>query len=132
VVVPSPDTDGAVWDLPADKRPDGRTAANPTPAVVQPRPASGPTFNDRMAQAIAAQRLLAAQNARLSTKRAELQRWDEAAQEKFQQAFGTTDAAARQLVLRKVEQQIDRNAKLMVTLADAVNFEFYVRTKKAK
>ena len=77
-----------------------------------------------------AQQVLAAQTARLEAKRAELQRWDEAAQAKFRQAFGTTDESARQLVLRRIEQQIDQNTKLQAAIAETVSFEFYVQTKR--
>jgi hypothetical protein len=85
-----------------------------------------------MSRAVAAQQALAASNARLEGKRAELTRWDAAAHEKFQRAFGTTDERARRAVLQRIEQQLQKNQQVLAAIADGVNFEFYLQTKKSR
>jgi hypothetical protein len=85
-----------------------------------------------MVQAVAAQRTLALTNARLEAKRAELQRWDERAQEKFRRAFGTTQEEVREQVLSRIDQEIQRNNQLLAVIAQNVNFEFYLQTKNRK
>jgi hypothetical protein len=85
-----------------------------------------------VARAVAARQALAAANGRLETKLGELERWDAAAQEKFHRAFGTTDERVRQAVRERIEKQRDKNLGLMAAIADGINFEFYMQTKKAR
>jgi type IV secretory pathway VirB10-like protein len=92
----------------------------------------GPSHSQRMAQAVEAQRALAAANVRLDAKRRELQRWDAEAQEKFRRAFGTTDERVRRAVLQRIDEQKERNQRLLAAITDGMNFEFYMQTKKAR
>jgi hypothetical protein len=136
--------DALDWDLPQDTkhgrakdtgpRPDA-AARSGQPANIRPPVSAdrqGGSWNDRMVQAVNVQRTLVLLNARLEAKRAELQRWDEQAQEKFRRAFGTAQEEARQQVLGRIDQEIQRNNQLLAVLAQNVNFEFYLQTKNRK
>ena len=124
-----------------------RVEAVPGPSTPAPTPASparlpvaapvaaqstshNPTFNDRMAQVIATEQNLAVQTARLEAKRAELERWDDVAQEKFRRAFGTVDEAARQRIIQVLSQQITRNRQTLAALAEGVNLDFFLQSKQ--
>jgi hypothetical protein len=88
--------------------------------------------NDRVLRAALAQQALAAQTALFRAKRAELERWDRAAQEKFAKAFGTTDEAVRERVLQRLDALIDRNIKAMAAIADNINFQAYLESRKGE
>jgi hypothetical protein len=130
-----------VWDLPeADKRRIreavlARTSPKPgagAPAASQ-APASEPAQTpENVSRALAAHKALAAQVARLVAKRDEIKRWDEQAQDKFRQAFGSADEALRARVLQRIDQEIQQRTRLMATLADNIRFEFYVARNKSQ
>jgi hypothetical protein len=127
-----PGSRAPVAPLPSTVVPERRAVERPaTDAEAAERPPSA-SFHGRMAQAIATQQALAAANARLDTKQAELERWDAAAQEKFHRAFGSTDERLRQAVLQRIEQQREKNLQLLAAITDGVNFEFYMQTKKPR
>jgi hypothetical protein len=90
----------------------------------------GESRNDQIIKAVAVQQALAAQNARLEAKLAELKRWDSQAQEKFLRAFGTTDETVRQRVIQRIDALIERNLQTMESIADSVNFDFFLEGRK--
>jgi hypothetical protein len=97
---------------PADRRvpaPEHRAIRPPAePVEGEPKAtatrAEGRSYSDRVTRAVVAQQALAAENARLEAKPAELERWDAVARDKFRRAFGTTDERMRQLVYQRIEQ----------------------------
>jgi hypothetical protein len=113
-------------------RPPSRPAEGEGEPQTQPARSEGGSYNDRVVQAVAAQQALAAENARLGARLAELERWDTVAQDKFRRAFGTADERVRQLVFQRIEQRRERNQQLIAALADGLNLEFYMRTKKPR
>jgi hypothetical protein len=120
----------AVEEPAEDEQPEApaaRTTAAPKPASVD-----GASYADRMTRAVAARQTLVAQNARLDGKRRELLRWGSEDQEKFRRAFGSTDEQLRRAVLQRIEQQQARNRQLMAAIADGMNFDFYIQTKKPR
>ena len=128
-----------VWDLPETEKARIRQAvrlrtapetASAPAAPTAPAAADSPVVPERVARAVAAQKAIAAQMARLLAKRAEIQRWDEVAQAKFRQAFGSTDEPVRARVMQRINQQIQEGSRLMAALADTISFEFYVAQKK--
>jgi hypothetical protein len=141
---PNPGTGEDVdWDLPADTSKEPAPAAGDrrsTTKPVTPRPAAAPTapapatgsFSDRVTQAVALKQALAAQNARLKAKWAELDRWDATAQEKFRRAFGSSDEQLRGRVMDRIEQLIDRNNQSIAAISENLNFEFFLQSKKRK
>lgn len=56
------------------------------------------------------------QRALLEAKKAELQKWDAGAQANFQPMFGSTDEAARQQILQRIDKMLELNRSL--TLAN--------------
>jgi hypothetical protein len=116
---------------PAGSATPQRRAAEPPASETAERPQGG-SFHDRVTRAVAAEKALAAANTRLEAKLAELERWDAVAQEKFHRAFGTTDERVRQAVVQRIEQQREKNLRLMAAIADSVNFEFYMQSKKPR
>jgi hypothetical protein len=132
--------DEVIWDLPAAEKQRIKKAVLAREAIApqgQPQPAPGPTppvypsaDEVRQANAIAAHKALTAQLARLTAKRAEIQRWDSQAQEKFRQAFGSTDEQLRKAVLQRIDQQIQESSRLLAALADNIRFDFYVSRDK--
>jgi hypothetical protein len=88
-----------------------------------------PAVPERLVRAVSAHKALAAQVAKLMAKRAEIERWDGPAQEKFRRAFGTTDDKVRQRVLQQIDRQIQEASRVLASLADTIRFEFYVSQK---
>jgi hypothetical protein len=130
--------DEVVWDLPEAEKIRIREAvrARTSPRVQQPSSSSGniapvstPVVPERLVRAVAAHKALATQVAKLMAKRAEIERWDGPAQEKFRRAFGTTDNQVRLRVLQQIDRQIQEASRLMASLADTIRFEFYVSQK---
>jgi hypothetical protein len=107
-----------------------RTPATPATATPATPVVRGPSQNDRIVKAVATQQALAAQNVLLEAKRAELQRWDRPAQEKFLRAFGTTDEGTRDRVIQRIDALIERNLQAMTTIADNLNFESFMENRK--
>jgi hypothetical protein len=109
-----------------------RPTTQPPVRVTTPEPTTDRplAFNERMAELIAAQQELATENARLEVKLNELTRWDDAAQEKFVRAFGTTDQAVRQRIMKLIEQKMEQNRQTAATLAEGANLQFYLQTKR--
>jgi hypothetical protein len=93
---------------------------------------AGESWNERVVKAVQLQQAQAAQNARLEAKKAELERWDAPAQEKFRRAFGTADEAVRQRVLERIGALIQRNQQTIAAIADGMNFEFYLTANKCQ
>jgi hypothetical protein len=108
--------------------PSRATAPAPSPTTR----AQGLSFHDRVAQAITTQQALLTANARLEAKLAELQRWDEAAQDKFRRAFGTTEERVRQAVAQRLLEQRQKNLQALATITDGMNLEFYLQSKKPR
>jgi hypothetical protein len=125
-----------VWDLPETEKRRIREAVLSRTAPMQsvsttPAPTTeAPALPERITRALAAHKALAAQVNRLMAKRTEIQRWDNVAQEKFRQAFGSTDEQLRQRVLQRIDQLIQEGSRQLTTLADEIRFEFYVARNK--
>jgi len=133
----NPGNDDVVWDLPAAEKQRIKQAVRlredaPAPSQAAPTTATTPQADGRLANAIAAHKALAAQLGRLSAKRAQVQRWDAQAQEKFRQAFGSTDEQVRKAVLQRIDQQIQESSRLLTALADNIRFDFYVSRDKQR
>lgn len=132
------DGNEVVWDLPeAEKRRIReavrfRETESAPQAVSRPVAATpqAPALSDRVARALAAHKTLTAQVARLMAKRNEIQRWDGPAQEKFRQAFGSTDEQVRQRVQQRIDQLIQEGTRVLASLAEEIRFEFYVARNK--
>ena len=60
---------------------------------------------ERIARVVAAHKELTRLFERLEVKRAEIERWDNASQDEFSRAFGSTDKKARQAVLAPIDRQ---------------------------
>lgn len=117
-------TDAARGVVPRGARPGAPLAGGATPA--------GATYNDRVTKNVLLQQALAAQMARLLARRAELERWDPAAQAKFRRAFGNVEENTRQRVLKRIDALILRNRQASAALADNVNFDFYLAGKRVQ
>jgi hypothetical protein len=129
------------WDLPTSEKARiakavrFRTETEVIPTSTTPAPATtvrpnGAVIPERVARAVAAQREMAQQLNRLIAKRAEIERWDASAQDKFRRAFGTTDEAARRNVMQRLDQQIQDGSRILADLSDSVRFEVYVSQNK--
>lgn len=117
----------------AARGPASRPSPSAEAATTERPPVSrGASRNEQIVKTVLVQQALVAQNVRLQAKRAELERWDRPAREKFLRAFGTTDEAARERVLRRIDGLLERNFKALVAIADNVNFESYLESRKAR
>ncbi len=78
-----------------------------------PSKATGPGFSagqqDQITQALASQRVS------LLERKIDLMTWDSAAQERFQKAFGTTDAKTKQLIERRVDATLSMNESMKLS-----------------
>jgi hypothetical protein len=110
-----------VWDLPEDK-------TKPSPKDNTSSATAG--LSERLMQAGAVRQTLITQNAKLIAKRGEMLRWDDAAREKFERIFGTSDEAVRRRVLQRLEGEILQNQKLIVALTENMSMELYFQAKR--
>ena len=112
--------------VPAARAVPGGPSATPVPA------ARADSAHDRIVRTALTQQALAAQNALLAAKRAELRRWDAPVQAKFLRAFGTTDAATRDRVIARLDSLIGRNLAAMAAIADGINLQAFLESRKLR
>ena len=115
-------------NTPVRSRPTGTAQVTTSEGVAQRAPAAA--MPERISRAINAHRELTQLLDHLATRREEIQRWDDLAQQKFQRAFGTVDEKVRQAVLQRIDQQMQESARALATLADSLRFEFYLTLNK--
>ena len=139
--------DNLIWDLPGDKvrtkqppasrAPQQRQAAARKPAApaqAEPEPnvnsdLIGQAANQRMNRILDARDVLSTDFRRLQAKKAELIRWDRAAQEKFQRAFGSADLELRQQVLIKLDGALKQTANRLAQVQERLDFEVFMQSK---
>jgi hypothetical protein len=95
------------------------------------QPVGFTSFNEnRMRQAQRVAQELKSRIARLEQRRAELERWDAAAQARFEAAFGTTDPAQRDKLLQRIKQEIAHTKQSLAAVADDIRFLAYLQSAR--